>query len=96
LSGLYLGSTADTIVIGTPPDIARGPRCAISSNRHRSQTWLIPRSSIEQIELLDGPRPCRPASSLLRLLGAKLECIALLCQLGEHRFSLLGPFVSGQ
>src|SRR5439155_26256967 len=87
LQGLYLGSTADTIVVGKPPDPRKGPRCATSSHAP-SRILLVARSTIERIELRAGPDPCRPPGSLLRRLGVMpLECIAPLCQVGDgpHR-----------
>ena len=90
---LYLGSTGNAIIIGRQPD-PTGPRCP--SHSHRPPAMLvIPYSGFKRITLTNGPGPCRAPSSILRFLGlAKIECIAVICEYGDDRFSLLGPFVA--
>jgi hypothetical protein len=84
---LYLGSTGNAIVLGRPTAL-KGPRCPIRS--HRPPKMLeVPYSGFKRITLTNGPRPCRAPSSILRFLGlAKIECIAVICEYGDHRFGL--------
>jgi hypothetical protein len=90
---LYLGSTDNAIVTGRQPD-PTGPRCPTRGHRP-AETLVIPYSGFKHITLTNGPRPCRAPSSILRFLGlAKIECIAVICDYGDDRISLLGHFVA--
>jgi hypothetical protein len=93
---LYLGATPDTLVLGQPGAIKKGPDCTTTILPQPTRTLLVSRSSVESIELADGQQPCRPPSSLLRRLGIPIECIAPVCEVGNKRRSFLSPFASGE
>lgn len=79
LSGQYLGSTSDAIVIGIGPD-------------DQPKTKIVPRDSVKLLTLSRGAEPDRRGESLLRQLGVPLECLAPVCRWRDDTFNLLEAF----
>jgi len=88
---LYLGSTADAIIVGRP---ARGsPGVCGALGASRPSTVLVSRARIRQLELSAGPPPHPPSGSLLRKLGIPLECVSPVCRWRGDTFGVLDMLV---